>query len=200
MILPQPNSPFSCTLHSHLAPCYYSLHLPSPPHSLTMETPHQEMCSSTSSPISQVTPLPSSNTLTCLIMLIKIKLLLPRDGGTRGKSEMSTPALSPSPGRWLSLGSPLGGKCSRPEPRPNIAGPWEMAGCRAGREDAVGVLTSSYCFCSRGSGGHLKVDQKHQLHLHYLDGFPPIFITCLACFVHMQSLLIYYIQTQIWSL
>lgn len=63
-----------------------------------------------------------------------------------------------------------------------------------GREDAVGVLTGSYFFCSRGSGGHLKVDQKHQLHLHYLDGFPPIFVTFLACFVHIQSLLIYYIQ------
>lgn len=107
MILTQPNSPFSCTLYSHLAPCYCSLHLPSPPHSLTMETTHQEMCGSSSSPISWVTPLPSTNTLTCFIMLIKRKLLLPRDRGTRRKSEMSTPALSPSPGRWLSLGSPL---------------------------------------------------------------------------------------------
>lgn len=103
MVLTQPNSLFSCTLHSQLAPHYCSLHRPSSPHSLTMETSHQGMCSSPS-PISWVTSLPSSNTLTCLILLIKIKLLLPRDRGTRGKSEMSTPALSPSPGRccpWL---------------------------------------------------------------------------------------------------
>lgn len=106
MILTQPNSTFSCTLHLHLAPHYCSLHLPSPPHSPTMETPHQEMCGSLS-PISWVTPLPPSNTLTCLIMLLKIKLFLPRDGRTRWKPEMSSPALSLSPGRWLSLGSHL---------------------------------------------------------------------------------------------
>lgn len=140
MILTQPNSPFSCTPRSHLAPCYCSLHLPSPPHSPTMETPHQEMCGSSPSPISWVTPLPSSNTLTCLIMLIKRKLLLPRDRGTRGKSEMSTPApwqvaapgLSPQQptwwgdapalsqghtqlghGRWLAAGLGGEGRCCR---------------------------------------------------------------------------------------
>lgn len=54
------------------------------------------------------------------LTLIKIKLLLPQEGGTREESEVSTPALSPSPGRWLSLGchpsSQLGGKCSCPDP------------------------------------------------------------------------------------
>lgn len=39
------------------------------------------------------------------------------------------------------------------------------------------------------------MDQKHQLDLHYPDGLPPIFPTCLACFVHIKSLLIYYIET-----
>lgn len=159
------------------------------------------MCGSSSSPISWVTPLPSSNTWTCLIMLIKRKLLLPRDRGTRGKSEMSTPALSPSPGTWLPLGSHLssrlGGEMLPPWAKATHS--WAMGDgwlqAWEGREDAVGVLTGSYFFCSRGSGGHLKVDQKHQLHLHYLDGFPPIFVTFLACFVHIQSLLIYYIQT-----
>lgn len=114
MILTQPNSPFSCTLHPHLAPHYYSLHPPSPPHSLTVETPHQEMCGNTS-PISWGTPLPSSNTFTCLIMtcLFKIKrqvIMTCYFQRQRHKAELRDE--HPSSGRgcpWLSPQQPISG-------------------------------------------------------------------------------------------
>ena len=154
MILTNPNNPLPCTLHSHLAPHYHSLHLPSPLHSPTTEIPLQEICCSSPSPISWVTPLPSSNTLTCLIIHIKIKLLLLRDGDTSGKSATSTPAPSPSPVSWLPLGSHLGGQlggemllpCAETEHSWDMRDGWLQAW--EVREDAAGVPNDNSFFAA----------------------------------------------------
>lgn len=84
-------------------------------------------------------------------------------------------------------------KCS-PVPRPKAAGTRKTASCRPGRGgEMLQACRTIAHFCGRGSGDHLKVNQRHRLDRDCLAGFPPSFITCLACFVHMQPLLIYYI-------
>lgn len=100
-------------------------------------------------------------------------------------------------GLWaLTSVAGLAVRCSHPVPRPNTAGTCKMAGCRPGRQGKMMQACQMIAlFCGGASWDHLKVNQRHRLDLDCLAGFSPIFITCLTCFVHMQSLLIYYIQT-----
>lgn len=125
----------------------------------------------------------------------KLKLLLLRDRDTSGKHTcpISQPRELAASGlslRWPAWQWNVPALCqdeTRWDMRDGQLHTWEA------REDAAGVPNNSSFFCGRGSGDHLKVNQRRWLDLDSLSGFPPSFITRLARFVHMHSLLIYYV-------
>lgn len=170
-------------------------HLPSPLClSSGTETSGWEKCHSSSS-ISKVTAWTSSNTLTCLTVLLRWGCYFSEmETRVRKQRWECLPHLPvPWAGCLCALTSMASSavKCS-PLMRTQLG--HEMVHCRLGTWRAMLQAWQVIAvFWSRDARERLKMNQRHWVDWDCLASFPPSFITCLVCIVHTQSLLIYYI-------